>query len=161
MNPLKLPILKVLAIALLVPFAATPVLAAKKAKTPVISATDAKALKDHLGKKVSVEGAVVSTGKSSKDRMRFVNFSDSKTTGFTAALVPAVYPQFPSLDSMVGKNVRVTGNLETYKKKTIIKVTHATQLKTLEASHKEKSASSKAEGSAKPKPTVTKKKQAS
>jgi DNA/RNA endonuclease YhcR with UshA esterase domain len=52
-------------------------------------------------------------------------------TGFTAALVPAVYPEFPKMDDMVGKRVRVTGDLETYKKKSVIKVTRATQVKTM------------------------------
>lgn len=158
MKPHKLPFLKILAIALLVPFAASPVLAAKKAKTPVVNAADTKALKANLGKKVSVEGTVVSTGKGPKDGMRFVNFSDSEASGFTAALVPAVYPEFPKLGDMVGKKVRVTGDLEPYKKKSIIKVSHATQIKVLQEKPK---AATKAEPSKTPKATSTKKKKTS
>lgn len=63
--------------------------------------------------------------------MRFINFSDSQTTGFTAALVPAVYPKFPKLEDMVGKKVSVSGELETYKKKSVIKVTRPAQVKVL------------------------------
>jgi len=107
--------------------------APKAAKTPIISATDSKALKAHLGKKVSVEGDVLSVGKGPKDGMRFANFSKSETTGFTAAFVPAVYPKFPKMDDMVGKRVRVTGDLETYKKKSVIKVTRPTQVKVMKA----------------------------
>lgn len=121
------------AAAVLLPLFATSTLAAPKAKPPIISATDSKALKAHMGKKVSVEGTVVSTGKGPNDGMRFVNFSKSETAGFTAALVPAVYPEFPKLKSMVGKTVRVTGDLETYKKKSVIKVTRPTQVKVMKA----------------------------
>ncbi len=49
-----------------------------------------------------------------------------------AALVPAVYADFPNLDRMVKERVRVTGELETYKKKTVIKVTRPTQVKILD-----------------------------
>ncbi|MFM8886494.1 MAG: hypothetical protein ACKOKC_08785, partial [Chthoniobacterales bacterium] len=52
-------------------------------------------------------------------------------TGFTAALVPAVYPKFENLDRMVNERVRVTGELQKYKKKTMIKVTRSTQVKIL------------------------------
>lgn len=158
MKPLKLSFIKVLAISLLVPFAVTPALAAKKTKAPVVNATDAKAIKANLGKKVSVEGTVISTGKGPKDGLRFVNFSDNKTTGFTAALVPAVYPEFPKLEDMVGKQARVTGTLETYKKKTIIKVSHPTQIKILKS--KSKTAATKAKKSSTPKSAATKKKSA-
>lgn len=158
MKPRKFSFIKLLAFALLLPCAATPALAAKKTKTPVISATDTKALQAHLGKKVSVEGTVVSTGQSPKDGMRFVNFSDSKTAGFTAALVPAVYPEFPKLEQMVGQQVRVKGELETYKKKTIIKVTRPTQLKTLP---KAKAATPKAKASRTPGTKAAQKKKTS
>ena len=122
-----------MALALLVPLSPATSSAAKKseAKTPVISATDSKKLKANVGKKVSVEGKVISTGKGPKDGMRFMNFSKSETAGFTAALIPAVYAKFPNLDRMVNENVRVTGELETYKKKTVIKVTRAAQVKVL------------------------------
>lgn len=122
-----------LAVALFVSFSVSPAFAAPKAKaaTPVIKATNSKALKANVGKKVSVEGKVISTGKGSKDGMRFLNFSKSETTGFTAALVPAVYDDFKNLDRMVNEQVRVTGELDTYKKKSVIKVTRPTQVKIL------------------------------
>jgi hypothetical protein len=122
-----------MALALFVPFSPASSSAAKKAeaKTPFISATDSKKLKANIGNKVSVEGKVISTGKGPKDGMRFMNFSKSEKTGFTAALLPAVYAKFPNLDRMVNEKVRVTGELETYKKKSIIKVTRPTQVKVL------------------------------
>lgn len=76
-------------------------------------------------------GKVASFGKGPKDGMRFLNFSDAKNTGFTAALVPAVYDDFPNLDRMVNERVQVTGELQNYKKKTMIKVTRPTQVKIL------------------------------
>jgi hypothetical protein len=123
-----------LVLALFVPLSPATSSAAKKteAKIPVLSATNSKKLKANIGQKVSVEGRVVSTGKGPKDGMRFMNFSKSETTGFTAALLPAVYAKFPNLDRMVNENVRVTGELETYKKKSVIKVTRPTQVKVLE-----------------------------
>jgi len=102
-----------------------------KAKTPVIKASNAKALKANIGNKVSVEGKVTSVAKGPKDKMRFLNFGKSEKTGFTAALVPAVYPKFENLDRMVNERVRVTGKLETYKKKSVIKVTRPAQVKIL------------------------------
>jgi hypothetical protein len=65
-----------------------------------------KPLKANPGKKISVEGNVVSTSKGSKDGMRFFNFSKAKTTGFTAAVVPAVYYDFPNLDRMANERAR-------------------------------------------------------
>jgi len=102
-----------------------------KTKTPVIKASSAKELKANVGNKVSVEGKVISVGKGPKDKMRFLNFGKSEKTGFTAALVPAVYPKFDNLDRMVNERVRVTGKLETYKKKSVIKVTRPGQVKIL------------------------------
>lgn len=158
MKPSKFPILMALAVALLMPLSVSPAFAAKKAKTPVVSATDAKALKSNVGKNITVEGTVLSTEKGPKDGLRFINFSTAKTTGFTAALVPAVYAKFPNLDTMVGKNVRVTGTLENYKKKTTIKVSRATQIKELKSKAK---TATKATPSKTPTPTAAKKKQAS
>lgn len=129
----KFPLLTTLAVALLVSFSASPLFAAKTTKTPVVSATDAKALKSCIGKKVCVEGTVVNTSKGPKDGMRFINFSDGKKPGFNAALVPAVYAKFPKLGSMVGKKVRVTGNLESYQKRPVIKVSKANQVKVMKA----------------------------
>jgi hypothetical protein len=127
----KSPLLLALAIITFAPLMVSTSFAAPKAKPPILSATESKALKAHMGKKVSVEGKVISTGKGPNDGMRFMNFSKSETTGFTAALVPAVYPKLPNLDRLVNENVRVTGKLETYKKKSVIKVTRPTQVKVL------------------------------
>lgn len=133
---MKLPTASLVAVlvALLVSIAATPTFAAekpKKEKAIAIKATDNDKLKANIGKKAAVTGEVVSVGKGPKDGMRFLNFSDAKTTGFTAALVPAVYGDFPNLDRMAKEWVRVTGELETYKKKSVIKVTRSTQVKIL------------------------------
>ena len=102
-----------------------------KAKNPVIKASNAKALNANIGNNVSVEGKVTSVAKGPKDKMRFLNFGKDEKTGFTAALVPAVYPKFENLDRIVNEQVRVTGTLETYKKKPIIKVTRPAQVKIL------------------------------
>ncbi|MBE2179314.1 MAG: hypothetical protein IAE97_02480 [Chthoniobacterales bacterium] len=112
----------------------TSVHAAPKKKAPappVISATDTKALKANVGKEVSVEGLVVSTAKGDKDGMRFLNFSKSAKTGFVAGIVPAAYPKMQPLESYTGQFLRVTGTLETYKKRTQIKVTKISQIKKL------------------------------
>jgi DNA/RNA endonuclease YhcR with UshA esterase domain len=133
-------------VALLVSIAAPPSFAAEKPKAPkpiAIKATDNDKLKTNIGKSVSVTGEVVSVGKGPKDGMRFLNFSDSKTTGFTAAIVPAAYPKLKPIDSYVGKRIKVTGDLETYKKKSVIKVTRPTQVKVMkpkEAKKKKKEA---------------------
>lgn len=112
---------------------ASPAPAAEKAKRPVLSATDQAALKAHVGKEVAVEGTVVSTAKGTKDGMRFLNFSDSASGGFVAAVVPAVYPKLQPLESYAGRRLRVTGTLETYKQKTEIEVTRISQIKVLPA----------------------------
>ncbi len=101
------------------------------ADLPILSATDSAALKAHLGKEVAVEGTVVAAAPGSQDKMRFLNFSETKNRGFVAAIVPAVYPKLRLLESYSGKAVRVTGTLEAYKKKTQIKVTRISQLKVL------------------------------
>ncbi|MFM7373904.1 MAG: hypothetical protein ACKO39_01970 [Chthoniobacterales bacterium] len=123
-----------MAVMILLSITVTPTFAAEKAKKPkptAVKATDKEALAANIGKQVAVTGKVVSTGKGPKDGMRFLNFSKSETTGFTAALVPAVYPNFENLDRMVNERVRVTGELQKYKKKTMIKVTRSTQVKIL------------------------------
>lgn len=107
---------------------ATPVLAAK---IPTLDATDLAVLKANTGNKVTVEGTVASTKRGPNDGLRFINFSKRKTIGFTAALVPAVYAKFPDLDSLPGRRVRVTGILTAYKKKSVIKVSRAKQVKVL------------------------------
>lgn len=133
MKSLHYSLFTALAAALLLALSATPVLAAKRTKIPTLDATDLAALKANTGNKIAVEGTVVSTKRGPNDGLRFINFSKRKTIGFTAALVPAVYAKFPDIDSLPGRRVRVTGVLETYKKKLVIKVSRAKQVKVLKA----------------------------
>ena len=102
-------------------------------KRPVLDATDLVALRENTGKKVRVEGIVASTKRGPNDGLRFINFSQHKETGFTAALVPAVYDKFPDLDSLPGRRVRVTGTLKAYKQKSVIKISRARQVKVFKA----------------------------
>jgi len=121
--------------ALLVALAAPPYsLGAQKPKKDsaiAIKANDSAALKANIGKRVAVTGKVVSVGRGPKDGMRFINFGTSKTSGFTAALVPAVYPDFPNVDRLVQERLRVSGKLEAYKNKPMIKVTRPSQVEIL------------------------------
>lgn len=103
----------------------------KPAKVPVINSSDTKALAGKIGKTVSVEGLVQSAGKGGKDGVRFLNFSSKQGTGFVAAVFPPAYKGIGPVKDFVGKNIRVTGTLEKYKKQTQIKVLKASQVKAL------------------------------
>jgi len=102
-----------------------------KSKPPVINCADSKALAAKIGKEVSVEGLVQSTGKGDDDGVRFLNLSAKPQTGFVAAVFPSAYKKLGPVKKMEGKNIRVTGTLEKYKKQTQIKVTKASQVKVL------------------------------
>jgi len=125
---------------LLVAVAATAVLlapqvsfAAEKSKTkakPPVS-SDTKSLASKVGKEVPVQGLVQSTGKGDKDGVRFLNLSAKPQTGFVAAIFPPAYKKVGPIKNFEGKNVRVTGTLEKYKKQTQIKVLKASQIKVL------------------------------
>lgn len=104
---------------------------ADKTKTPVINSSDKKALAAKIGKEVSVEGLVQSTGKGDNDGVRFLNLSAKPQTGFVAAIFPPAYKKVGPIQNFEGKNVRVTGTLEKYKKQTQIKVLKASQIKVL------------------------------
>jgi len=104
---------------------------ADKTKTPVINSSDKKALAAKIGKEVSVEGLVQSTGKGDNDGVRFLNLSAKPQTGFVAAIFPPAYKKVGPIKNFEGKNVRVTGTLEKYKKQTQIKVLKASQIKVL------------------------------
>lgn len=104
---------------------------ADKTKPPVINSSDKKALAAKVGKEVSVEGLVQSTGKGDKDGVRFLNLSAKPQTGFVAAIFPPAYKKVGPIKNFEGKNVRVTGTLEKYKKQTQIKVLKASQIKVL------------------------------
>jgi DNA/RNA endonuclease YhcR with UshA esterase domain len=112
--------------------------ASEKSKLPVISATDKKSLAAKIGKEVSVEGVVQSVGKGKNDGIRFLQFSDKAGTGFVAAIFPAAYKKVGPIKDYSGKNVRVTGVLEKYKKQTQIKVLKGSQIKVLAAPAKKK-----------------------
>ena len=125
---------------LLVAVAATAVILApqvsfaaekSKPKPPVINCSDTKSLASKVGKEVSVEGLVQSTGKGDKDGVRFLNLSAKPQTGFVAAIFPPAYKKVGPIQNFEGKNVRVTGTLEKYKKQTQIKVLKASQIKVL------------------------------
>lgn len=105
--------------------------AEKPAKVPVINSSDAKALAAKIGKTVSVEGLVQSVGKGDNDGVRFLNLSSKQGTGFVAAVFPPAYKGIGPVKNFVGKNIRVTGTLEKYKKQTQIKVLKASQVKAL------------------------------
>jgi len=132
---MKLPLVRLVstavAIAVLALLTGPAHAAPKKLTLPLISATDAKALKAYIGKEVAVEGTVVSAGAGTSDGLRFFDFSAVEKRGFVAAVVPAVYPKLKPLETYIGKTLRVTGTLEAYKKKTQIKVTRISQIKVL------------------------------
>ena len=104
---------------------------ADKSKPPVINSSDTKSLASKIGKEVSVEGLVQSTGKGDNDRVRFLNFSSKQGTGFVAAVFPPAYKKVGPIGNYENKNVRVTGTLEKYNKQTQIKVFKASQIKVL------------------------------
>lgn len=112
-----------------------PVLAAEKskAKPPVIASTDKKGLASKIGKPVAVEGIVHSVGKGDKDGVRFLNLATKPQTGFVAAVFPTAYKSVGPLKNFEGRNVRVTGTLEKYRKQTQIKVLKGSQIKLLPA----------------------------
>ena len=108
-------------------------LAAEKSKPPVINCSDKKALAAKIGKTVSVEGLVQSNSKGPKDGVRLLNLSSKPGTGFVAAVFPVAYKKIGPIKNYEGKNIRVTGTLEKYKKQTQIKVLKASQIKILAA----------------------------
>ena len=112
--------------------------AAEKSKTKTLDSTNQKALAAHIGKKVTVEGTVLSVGKGSKDGIRFLNFSEKKDSGFVASIFPSAYKQVGPIKNYEGKSVRVTGVLEKYNKQTQIKVTEGSQIKSAPAPKSEK-----------------------
>jgi DNA/RNA endonuclease YhcR with UshA esterase domain len=106
--------------------------AAEDAPAVAISATDQEALTANVGNQAVVEGVVVSAAKGPNDGARFLNFSEDKT-GFSALIVPAVFPDLKPLEEYEGKTVKVTGKLDTYKDKTQIRVSRITQIEVVEA----------------------------
>jgi DNA/RNA endonuclease YhcR with UshA esterase domain len=109
-------------------FASAPALAADDPEWPVVSATDASKLADHVGKEVVVEGVVKRAGRGPSDGVRFLNFDEATRTGFVAAIFPSAYSGIDPVEDYVGRTVRVSGELETYKERVQIKVSNAAQI---------------------------------
>ena len=96
-----------------------------------ISAQDHQALLAHVGRDAAVEGIVVSVGRTSSDKIRFLNLTDNPTNGFVAALFPVVFNEVGEMEKWIGQKVRITGSLEKYKEKTQIKIFNAKQIQIL------------------------------
>lgn len=104
---------------------------AEAGKLPVIEAKKTNRLFHFIGKDVTVKGVVVSVGKSSADKIRFLDFTNDRERGFVAAIFPVVFKSFGNLEKFIGRRVEVTGKLEAYKTKTQIKIVRESQLKVL------------------------------
>ena len=96
-----------------------------------ISAQDHQALLAHVGRDAAVEGIVVSVGRTSSDKIRFLDLTDNPTNGFVAALFPVVFNEVGEMEKWIGQKVRITGSLEKYKEKTQIKIFNAKQIQIL------------------------------
>ena len=98
-----------------------------------ISAQDDQALLAHVGRDAAVEGIVVSVGRTSSDKIRFLDLTDNPTNGFVAALFPVVFNEVGEMEKWIGQKVRITGSVEKYKEKTQIKIFNAKQIQILPA----------------------------
>jgi DNA/RNA endonuclease YhcR with UshA esterase domain len=98
-----------------------------------ISAQDHQALLAHVGRDAAVEGIVVSVGRTSSDKIRFLDLTDNPTNGFVAALFPVVFNEVGEMEKWIGQKVRITGSVEKYKEKTQIKIFNAKQIQILPA----------------------------
>ena len=78
-----------------------------------------------------MEGIVVSVGRTSSDKIRFLDLTDNPTNGFVAALFPVVFNEVGEMEKWIGQKVRITGSLEKYKEKTQIKIFNAKQIQIL------------------------------
>lgn len=108
-------------------------LAAEKSKSgpPVINGSDKKSLAANIGREVSVEGLVQSVGKGDNDGVRFLDLGPEPRAGFVVAIFPSAYKKVGPIKNYQGRNIRVTGTLEKYKKQTQIKVFKASQIRVL------------------------------
>jgi DNA/RNA endonuclease YhcR with UshA esterase domain len=97
-----------------------------------IDAGDQQSLQAQLGHSAAVMGVVVSVGRTSSDKIRFLDLTTNSATGFVAAVFPVVYPQLADLDKWIGKKVLITGRIEKYKSKTQIKIFNAAQIQILD-----------------------------
>ncbi|MCB1097781.1 MAG: hypothetical protein KDN22_19570 [Verrucomicrobiae bacterium] len=96
-----------------------------------VDTRDEKALRENLGKKVTVFGVIKRT-KKWDGGANFLNFDGDK---FMLVCFESEYPNFPDglpADTLRDKNVEVTGYINEYKGKLQIKLTHPAQIKIVE-----------------------------
>jgi DNA/RNA endonuclease YhcR with UshA esterase domain len=102
------------------------------AEVPVIPAEDTASMEAKVGSEVIVEGVVRDVGKGSNDSITFLNFGD-RNSGFTVVAFRAVYDKFPEgFDKFSGQKVRVRGQLEKYRDRTMqIRLSTPDQIKVI------------------------------
>lgn len=96
-----------------------------------VDSKDEKALRENLGKKVTVFG-LIKRVKKWDGGANFLNFDGDK---FMLICFESEYPNFPDgqpADVLKDKNVEVTGYVNEYKGKLQIKLTHPAQVKIVE-----------------------------
>ena len=96
-----------------------------------INAWDDQSLQAQIGRDAAIMGIVVSVGRTSSDKIRFLDLTNNAAKGFVAAVFPVVYPQIGDIEKWIGKKVLITGRLEKYKSKTQIKIFSASQIQIL------------------------------
>lgn len=109
-----------------------------------VDSTDEEALRENLGKKVTVFGVIKRT-KKWDGGANFLNFDGNK---FMLVCFESEYTNFPDgqpADLLKDKNVEVTGYINEYKGKLQIKLTHPDQVKIVEAEKPEAAAEKKGE----------------
>lgn len=99
-------------------------------QTPVVDAWNTMGLQEHVGKTITVRGKVLSTGRTSHDGIRFLDFTEDRAAGFVGVILPVAYEGTGDLESYKGKSVSITGPLERYKGRIQIKILDPSQLVT-------------------------------
>ena len=100
--------------------ARTTALAAEASRLPVLQAGDVQALRDHLGRRVIVEGRVASAQWSDSGKVMNIEFAGAEGTGLLAVVFSDQRRQFDEAfagdfaKTITGREVRVNGDLETY-----------------------------------------------
>ena len=107
------------------------VLANQPSHLKEIDAWDQQSLQDQIGRDAAVMGIVVTVGRTSTDKIRFLDLTNNSTTGFVATVFPVVYSQLGDIEKWIGKKVLITGRVEKYKSKTQIKIFNASQIQIL------------------------------
>jgi len=98
---------------------------------PRLKATNTVALRQLLGKEVTVYGRVESTGKSSSGH-QFLNFYGKQVSVMCPSNLIAKFRDGAPADVYRGKTVEVTGQLQLYKGKLQLKLTDPEKIKKLE-----------------------------